>query len=489
MNPKKTGLLWILEFVFALIFIFSRTVFSEMAWLTLVTGVPLLIVTALLVQHNRQSLKGRTAAYGLNSAVTILLVLGIVGVLNFLGSRYSYKLDLTKNKTHSLSEQTIKIVKDLKTPIKANFFSKPQDREKYRLLLDNYKGLNPKFDLEMIDPNKEPERAKAANVIKYNTLQLINGTRTANVDEPTEEKITNALIKVLKERSQTFCAITGHGEHSLSSNDQDGMSAIKTALTSQSYIVKEVALLQENKIPDDCDAIAILGPSKTYFKNEIDLISAYLGNGGRAVITFDANVKGPEMNEDLIKMLENWNLKVDNALILSKRSLTNLGPSAIVIQPASTSNPITKDFKMASLFLSARPIDTIPGGYAGIHTEIIAKSLPDTFAFTNLAALAKGGELKIDPASQKAGPFGVAAIADGKLKITKATKNTRIVLFGTTLFAVNTLAGQGGNLDFFLNSAAWAMEDESFISIRPKEAGPGHVELGLREGASTLGGL
>jgi ABC-type uncharacterized transport system involved in gliding motility auxiliary subunit len=67
------------------------------------------------------------------------------------------------------------------------------------------------------------------------------------------------------------------------------------------------------------------------------------------------------------------------------------------------------------------------------------------------------------------------------LKDSKATRNTRLVVFGSSLFAVNGLVNRGGNLDFFLNSVSWIMEDESLISIRTKEEAPSRVELSARQ--------
>src|SRR5690606_30547776 len=82
----------------------------------------------------------------------------------------------------------------------------------------------------------------------------------------------------------------------------------------------------------------------------------------------------------------------------------------------------------------------------------------------------------------KAGPHNAAVAVEGKLKDSKATKNTRLVVFGTSYFATNNYSRRGSNLDFFLNAASWLMEDENLISIRSKEDGPGKVELSQKQG-------
>ena len=92
-----TALLWVGSGILLLAFLFARAVYPELVWLTVVIVLTLIGTLGSLVAQNQKALKSRTAAYGLNSMVTVLLVVGIIGVLNFLASRYPFKLDLTKN--------------------------------------------------------------------------------------------------------------------------------------------------------------------------------------------------------------------------------------------------------------------------------------------------------------------------------------------------------------------------------------------------------
>jgi ABC-type uncharacterized transport system involved in gliding motility auxiliary subunit len=71
---------------------------------------------------------------------------------------------------------------------------------------------------------------------------------------------------------------------------------------------------------------------------------------------------------------------------------------------------------------------------------------------------------------------------DGKPVNSKAPRNTRVVVFGSSSFANNQFSRMGGNLDLFMNAVAWTLEDESMISIRTKDDGPGRVEMSNKEG-------
>lgn len=479
-SSKKGAILWVLTAVFSIGLVFSLVIFPELIWVNVGLALPLLYALFELARFNRSALQSRSAAYGLNSAVTILLVIGIVGVLNFLSARYPYKIDLTQNKLHTLSDQTVKLIKGLTKPVKAVLYAKLQQREQSRALLDNYKGLNPKFEVEYVDPDKEPTRTKQAGIKKAGTLQLIVGPRDSKVEEPNEEKLTNALIKLLKEKSPTACAVTGHGEKSFSSQEAEGYENAKKALADQAYEVKDINLVQENKVPETCDALMIIGPSKAFFPQEVKVLTDYLDGGGRMLIALDVNVKGPEFAQELNPLLEGWHLKVTHSIIVDPLSRMFGTEAAVPMIPTfAKDHAITRE-QMRSFFPITRPIEVAPGAPTGLNVQWLAQTTEAAWGIMDLKSLQ--GEVRFQEGRDKKGPLNVAVAVDGKKKDSKTTKNTRITAFGTSLFATNHYMRYGGNLDFFLNSVSWLIEDESMISIRAKEEGAGRVELTSRSG-------
>lgn len=481
-SSKWVPFLWIAAFVLLMALLFARVVYPEILWATIAAAVAFIATLGTLIAHHRQALTTRTAAYGFHSLVTVLLVLGIVGVVNFLGSRYPQKLDLTKNKVHTLSDQTSKLVKGLKKPVRAVYFAKI-NQQPARPLLENLKGLNPNFEVEYVDPDKEPARAKQVGIKKYGTLQLIASGRENKLEEVTEEKLTNALIKLLKEKALTLCSITGHGEKSFNSQEAEGYEAAKKALNEQSYEIREVNLAQEGKIPDGCDALAVLGPNKSFFEGELKQIREYLENGGRAAIALDMNLKGAEFAPEFTQLLQAWHIRAGNALIVDPISrLLGVDAAVPVIATFSKDHAITRDFQNQCFFPFARPLEIIPGAPAGMNVQWLGQTTPKSFAESDLKELATG-KVSQDPAKDRAGPHNAAIAVEGKLKDSKAPRNTRLVVFATSHFATNNYSRFGGNFDFFLNSISWLMEDESLIAIRTKEEGPGKVELSQKAGS------
>ncbi len=480
---KTTSLLWAATGILLLALLFARAIYPEWPGITIILVVLLMGTLGALIAQNQKALKSRSAAYGLNSIITILLVLSITGVLNFLTSRYPLKLDLTKNKVHTLSDQTVKTVKGLKKQVKATFFAKLQQKEQFRPLLESYKGLNPQFEIEYVDPDREPTRAKQSGIKKYGTLELAIGTRENKIEDLSEEKITNALIKLLKEKSPTLCSTLGHGEKSFSSQESEGYQTVKKALTDQSYEVKEINVLQEGKIPEVCDAIAILGPTKAFFAPEIEALKTYLDNGGRGIIAVDLNIKGGEFAPELLSLLKPWHVKANNALIVDPLSrMLGVDSSVAILATFSKENAITRDFQANCAFPFTRPLEVIPNPPQDLKVQWIAQTTPKAWGVTDMKEIAKG-EVKFTAGKDLPGPLTAAISVEGKQKDSKAPRNTRLVVFGTSFFATNNFSRYAGNADFFLNSISWTMEDESLISIRAKEEGPGKVELSQKSGA------
>lgn len=485
---SKPALLWSATLILALGLLFARVVYPELTWLTIALAVLLIGALAALVHENRRALRSRTAAYGLNSAMIAILIIGIVGVVNFLGARYPKKLDLTASQKHSLSDQSVKIAKGIAKPIKGVFFSKMGQREEYKPLLDNYQDLNPKFQVEYVDPDREPTRAKQAGIKKYNTLQLQADARTVLVEEPNEEKLTNQLIKLLKDKAPVLCAITGHGERSFSSDDAEGYQAAKKALGEQSYEVKDVNLVQEgNKVPATCDAIAVLGPSTAFFAPEAKAIADYLEQGGRAAVALDLNLKtNAETAPELLPVLAKWNVKAPLGMVVDPLSrMLGVDASVPILATYSKENAITKDFQNNCYFPFARGLEILPGAPEGLTVQWIAQTTPKSWLVGDLKALS-AGQVGYQEGRDKQGPITAAIAVNGKPKGSQAARATRLVVFSTSHFATNNWSRFGGNLDFFLNSVSWLMEDDNLISIRAKEEGPQKLELTAKQSSVIL---
>ena len=84
-NSRDTGnqtlILWLISGALTMALIFARAVFPELLWATALIAILLVATLGYLVKTNHQSLRSRSAAYGINSIVTVVLVIGIICVL------------------------------------------------------------------------------------------------------------------------------------------------------------------------------------------------------------------------------------------------------------------------------------------------------------------------------------------------------------------------------------------------------------------------
>src|SRR5579863_3833726 len=103
-------------------------------------------------------LKKRQTKYTAYASAYIIVILGVLGAVNFLANRYDKSYDATANKQFSLSDQTVKLVKGLSRDVKIIDFDESTRFPQAKDLLDRYAALSPKLHVEYIDPVKKPQQ-------------------------------------------------------------------------------------------------------------------------------------------------------------------------------------------------------------------------------------------------------------------------------------------------------------------------------------------
>lgn len=443
---------------------------AQWAWLWwpfVIVGLALVLLSFLPQWRDpTATLSARSVRYGANTLVAVVLVFGVIGVVEALSFRHNARIDLTENRRHSLSPQTIQILKGLKAKVDAVAFYR-SDQPGKRLIEDLFKQYaryaGDKFSWKVVDPDREPTLARALGVENYGTTVLQAKNRTEKVqDADQEEKLTNGLVKVLREGKRIVYVVQGHGEPDLANTDRPGFSEVKSALEKANYEVKPLALARQGKVPDDAAVIVLAGPRNDLFAPEVDAIDAYLGRGGKLLAM--VNPPFPERNQlDTVrKLLGRWGLELDDDLVIELNPIGQvfgIGPQVPIVQQYEP-HPITRDMSgITTLFPLTRSITTAKTPPTGVTVQPLARTTADSWGETDRAALERG-QAKPDPQDAK-GPLTIAAVA---------TKDkARVVLYGTANLAANQFINVQGNRDFFLNTVSWLAEEEDQISIRPKD--------------------
>src|SRR5882762_8847082 len=157
-------------------------------------------------------MKTRQTKYTLYITVYLLVIVAILGAINFLANRHNKSIDSTSNKKFSLSDQTIKFVKNLPKDVTITDYDKTSAFTTSRDLLDRYGNLSSKLHVVYVDPDKKPTLAKAAGIRSYGQIIVDSGTKKEEAKSLTEEEVTGALIRSLKSGERNVCFVKGNGE-------------------------------------------------------------------------------------------------------------------------------------------------------------------------------------------------------------------------------------------------------------------------------------
>ena len=183
----------------------------------------------------------------------MVLVLGILIFVAVLTYKHSVRYDLTAQQRYSLAPQTLKILAGLDRDVTATaFFQEGSTKIKAHDLLDQYAHASPKFKYEMVDPDRNPARAKAAGITRYDTVVVQVGDQSEKLSNLNEERLTNAIVRLTRPGKKIIYFLTGHGERDLTDIGQDGYSEVQAKLEDQNYEVKPLLLMQEVRGAQGC---------------------------------------------------------------------------------------------------------------------------------------------------------------------------------------------------------------------------------------------
>jgi len=413
-------------------------------------------------------IKARQTKYTAYVVLYTLIVIAVLGMANWLANRHNKTYDSTANKRFSLSDQTEKVVKNLKQDVRIKYFDKTSEFGRARDLLDRYDNLSPKLAVDYIDPDKKPQLAKAEAVRNYGTIYVETGRKREEAKSLSEEEITGALIRALKGGERNVCFVTGSGEHGLEDSGRTGYSSLKETLEKNNYRTRTISLLEKSEVPKDCTTLVVGGPKHDYVEPAANAIKAYVEGGGRALIMLDPPVQlGREEtseNPALVKVIDSWGITLNKDLVLDTSGIGQLfGLSEVV--PLVTNyetHAIVREMKeVATAFPITRSLETKSADKA--TAEKLLSTSSNSFATGNLSS----PEIRINPAKDKKGPFTLAAA--GTYSAGQAGQQGRFVVVGCSGWAANNILRFNGNRDLFLNMMNWLSSDEDLISIRPKE--------------------
>jgi ABC-type uncharacterized transport system involved in gliding motility auxiliary subunit len=452
----------------------------------------------------------RAGKYGTSAILTALLGLALIGMGAFLANRYSVRFDWSDEQVHSLSDQSRKVLAGLDEDVQVLVLFPSLDSAPVRALLDRYAYESARFVVEYADPNERPDLIERFQIPETNLarglVRVALGAESTIVDEPTEENITNAMVKLTRTGSKKVYFLEGHNERSIDGEDADtaeGFGRAADALRNENYEAEPLLLAARGDVPEDADVVVVAGATRPLLSEEHDALGRYLSGGGALMVLID-----PRANTDLVAPLRAWGVDVGEDVIVD-RQLALFGrattPFAGRYDP---DHPITSEMRDTTLFhvvRSVRPVvgDTdagetdsaalgfgASGNGSGAFTELVFTS-DDSWAERDLDIFYAEGRAEFS-GDDLQGPVSVAVAGRPRVVLTPTSEileegetadrvEPKLVVFGDADFASNELIEAYRNRDLFLNSVNWLLGDVEAISIRPRQSRASRFELSAEQ--------
>lgn len=428
------------------------------------------------------SFKDKKFLYGTYSVFTVFIVIAILIVFNLVVNKFDYKIDLTPDNMHSISETSKDIISEINEDVKIYaLFKTSTEKNDIISILEQYPEYSKNIELIYKDPYLYPqfvdkyitndeqitnnsiivesgERFKVIQASEllnydfdYNTGQYI--PQSLNI----EPKITSAIQYVTMEEVPTIYYVTGHNEMPIQEN-------FKSSIETANYDLKEINLVNMESVPEDCAVLVITTPSKDYSEQEADKIKQYLQNDGRAIVMLNyTSIDMPHLNS----IIETYGAQINKSIIVEGSASHSIQNSPTWILPEIKPHDIT--------------VSTVKKGYSILIPQSQAVNIMDlkksTLDIQPLLTTSEKAYGKNNPESQsinreetdEAGPFNVAvAITDSYF--TDIDHTTKLVVIASSDFIVDSVNSSvsGTNVSFVLDSLNWLVDKQYSTYIAPK---------------------
>ncbi len=438
-------------------------------------GVTALAMASLLALRNFEG-------FGASAARQILLRRLAVVVAVFLlciglergATHLAWQWDWTADQRFELAPATLEILSQVESysflgELELIHFTHQGDprARPTRLLLHTMAKAGP-VRLHELDIAHAVDEAEAFEVSHSNSVAVQWGGRSITLDLPTEGAILAAIQLLTPREKRILYFAQGEGEGRLQAEQPSGYSILLQNLEREGYEVRPLITAGMSSVPDDAQALLLLGPRRNLEPKGLGAIEAYLEAGGRALFALEPGTESGV--EALVDRFGGFQTPSD-------RILLDPSGAAIAGQPAGlttlansyTGHPLTKglDRRTMTLFPSARPL------YADRRPQPEDRLRP-------LVYTPSGTEIskELDRARRGLQPAPVPGLRPGREVIVavgeypREAGKARIALFGDADFASNAYIHSLYNLDLILNAVHWVAEREAEITLRPKLLNP-----------------
>lgn len=408
---------------------------------------------------------------GANAIAQTAIWIAVLVVLAVFSTQTHRRWDWTEAQRHSLTSQSLKVLEGLQRDVDVAAIFQSAVAEPARAFLERYELAAPdRFHVEFVDPNAQPARLQALGVppasVGEGVVHVAIGDESVDVQELTEEALTNALVRLTRLERKKVYFLDGHNERPIQDDgaeNVDGFSQAAEALRNENYEVETLLLAAMGDVPEDADVVIAAGPTRPYHETEHAALARYVAGGGALLVLLD-----PRAKTDLYDDLEAWGVTVgDDVVVDLVQSLPGRPYAPFAVEYAD--HPITRELGDTVLFNTARSV----AGAEGSGFTALVRTGQTSWAERDMARLIATNEAEPDPEVDVVGGVTVAVAGERG----DGDPPARLVVMGDSDFATNQLIREFRNRDLFVNAVNWLLGDVEAISIRPGQPRASRLRL------------
>ncbi len=425
--------------------------------------------------RSRRYLRAQNAAF-------LVLFLGIVGLLAWLSTQYTYEADWTAGHRNTLTRASVQVLKKIHGPVTITAYARenPQLRAQIRSLVDRYRRVKPDLRLDFINPDTVPAQVRELGITVDGELIVQYRGRTQQVTQPTEQNLTNALLRVASGGKRLAVFLTGHGEADPLGRANFDFGTFGHELERKGISVQTLNLADVSSVPANTTVLVIANPRVDLLPGEVKTILAYVRRGGNLLWLQD-----PGPLHGLAPLAAALHLRLLPGTIVDPAAVRLFGaPFALVTDYPPT--PLTRGMNLLTLFpqAGAVAIDKDHGGWQAAAFLLSSRASWDTTQplkgeISFVAGRDRRGPLDIGvyltrPAPAAAAGPGKTAGADkakdeGR-KDGARPRTQRVAVIANADFLSNTYLGNAGNLNLGLKVFQWVTHNDRFVDVPARTA-------------------
>jgi ABC-type uncharacterized transport system involved in gliding motility auxiliary subunit len=414
----------------------------------------------------------------LQNALFFAVLLGCMGLLAWLSTRYVVEADWSASQRNSLSQPSIQLLAAMTGPVRVTAFARENAvlRDVIRDLVARYQRVKPDMSLEFTNPDAEPDRVRDLGITRDGELLVEFQGRREKVSQLAEQPLTNALMRIARKNQRRVLFLTGHGDRDPKGEANFALGNFGKVLEQKGIELATLNLAETPAIPQDTRLLVVASPQTALLPGEVELVERHIDAGGNLLWLTE-----PDQMAGLEPLAEKLGIEVlPGTIVDASTQLLGINSPAFALVPQYPPHAITREMDSLTLFPEAAALVVEPVGawQATPLLTTLARSWTETGPLDS-------STLEYDAdADEHPGPLDIGVVLT-RTRLSEETEGAqdaetgeqRIVVCGDGDFLSNSYLGNGGNLDLGLSLFNWLNNDDRLVAIAARSAVDTQLEL------------